>query len=329
IRVRNPADDNDLFVQSTFATAVSRGIIETFPSGPLPWTTSTLTRMADFGVNSTTRRYLDTMFVVRSNFNCWAPATSTPQIKLTKAVLLFGDAQPQDVTFTLAPGAIAAAIAIHPDQTKAAYVQRTPGASAPIHRLRLLNLADGSDHDLGLLLPAVQGKTPIAFDRFGNLVVCDGSVLKILDVTGPAPQVLATRTLAAPASSICFDDALDEVVVLTPTNGRLLRCSKDLATVIDQPLPTGVPALGDGSVVPDPTRSGRYPLITPADALVRELEIIPGTPRFTLAATLLLPAVQSIQDIQPGDGGVFVMADGSVRVLDRDPVNGRLRISPT
>ena len=54
-----------------------------------------------------------------------------------------------------------------------------------------------------------------------------------------------------------------------------------------------------------------------------------GSSQLTLSSTLLLPAVQSIQDIQPADaGGFYALCDGSVRVLDRDPADGRLRTSP-
>ncbi len=328
IRVRNPADDAGLFSQSLFATATSRGVLENFRTSPLPGPTKTLTRMADFGVGSTTRRYVDSMYVIRSNFNCWAPASNTNSINVTQAVSLFGDPQGQNTTFPLPPGVTAGIIAVHPAQTKVAYVQNIVGGAAIQHRLHLLNLADGADQDFGLLLPAVHDKSPIAFDRFGRLITCDGSVLKVIDVDGRAPVTLFSRTLASPASSVCFDDALDEVVVLTPGNRRLIRCSPDLATVIDEPIPSGVPAMGDGSVVPDPV-THKYLLTIPGDGSVRELSLIPGSARLALDGALLLPAVQSIQDIQPADGGgFFAMCDGSVRVLDRDPTNARLRISP-
>ncbi|MCC6322479.1 MAG: hypothetical protein IT438_13700 [Phycisphaerales bacterium] len=329
IRVRNPADDSMLSSQSTFATATSRGLQETFRDFPLSGSTKTLTRLADFGVGSTTRRYVDTMYIIRSNFACWSPATALPEIHLTFAASLFGDSSPQNRVFTLPSGAIADSIAIHPDQSKAAYVRFTPAAIASSHRLRLLNLADGSDTDVGLLLPAVQGQSPITFDRFGRLIVCDGSVLKVFDLSGRAPEIAASRPLASPASSICFDDVLDEIVVLTPGNRRLIRFSKDLSSAIDEPLPSGVPVMGDGSVIPDPTASGRYLVTIPGTASVHELSIIPGTPRLALTHSLHLPAVQSVQDIHPADGGIFVVADGRVRVLDRDPLAGRLRLAPT
>jgi hypothetical protein len=221
------------------------------------------------------------------------------------------------------------AVAIHPYFTRAAYVECRPGPLANSYRLHLLNVADSSDHDFGLLSPAARGKTPVSFDRFGRLIACDGAVLKIMDLSGAVPEVVATRTLASPASSVCFDDALDEVVVLTPANGRLLRYAMDLATGYDEPVPTGVPAMSDGSVIPDPTMGGRYLLTMPGNPSVYELALLPGSARLALNSTLLLPAVQSIQDIQPGDGGAFAMCDGRVRVVDRDPTNGRLRLSPT
>lgn len=329
VRLRNPADDDNLFSQSTFSTITSRAIVETFPSAPLPGITNTLTRMADFGTSSTTRRYLDCMYVIRSNFACWTPATPVPEIKIFKFVTFFGDPQPQEVTFRLPAGAIANAIAIHPDQTKAAYVQCSPGPAGQVYRLHILNLADGSDQDLGLLLPAVQGITPIDFDRFGRLIACDGSVLKVFDLAGRVPAVVASRELVSPASSVCFDDALNEIVVLTPANRRILRLPMNLDGGFDEPLPTGTPAvLGDGSVIPDPTAPGRYLLTTSSSPTVYELTLAAGTPRFLLNSTLLLPAVQAIQKVMPGDGGVFVLGDGSVHVLDRDPTANRLRLAP-
>ncbi len=331
VRVRNPADDGGLLTQSVFATAETRAISQTFASGPLSGMTSTLTRLADFAADSTTRRYVDTMYVIRSSFACWSPASPTNQLVITRALSLFGDPQPHEVMFNIPAGAVASAVAVHPDQTQAAYVECRPivgGTGGNTYRLHLLNLADGSDQDLGLLLPAVQSKTPITFDRFGRLVYCDGSVLKVMNLSGRAPQVVAMHTLASPASSVCFDDALDEVVVLTPGNRRLIRFTMDLASNADEPVPNGVPAMGDGSVIPDPTTSGHYLLCIPGNPSLFDLALIPGTPRFGLGNTLLLPAVQSIQDVQPADGGAFAMCDGSVRVLDRDPTNGRLRLSP-
>lgn len=327
-RIRDPADESNYLSQGTFATVSCRVALETFDTSPLPGGEVSRTRMLDFGVGSTTRRYMDSMYVIRANFNCWAPVAVNPTIKITKAISLFGDPQPQETTLNLSAGAIANAIAMHPDQSKALVVECTQGGAAPIYRKKLINLADGSSTDLGLLLPAVVGKTPVCFDRFGHLIECDGSVLKVWDLTGRAPAQIGSRTLASPASSICFNDAMDEVIVLTPGNRRLIRCSMDLSTAIDEPLPTGVPAMGDGSVVPDPA-TGKYLLSIVGGSQVHQLGLIPGSPRFALENSLLLPAVQSIQDLQPGDGGVFfAMGDGSVRVLDRDPANGRLRVAP-
>lgn len=328
VRLRNPADDATLTTQSTFSTVTSRAIVETFAASPLPGINKTLTRMADFGVGSTTRRYVDSMYVIRSLFNCWAPATSTPEIKITFVAAMFGDPTPPERTIALPAGSLANAVAVHPDQSKVVYVRRTLGGAGVGYRLRLLNPLDGTDTDLMALTPPVAGKTPIVFDRLGRLITCDGSVLKAIDLSTRAPVVVAMRTLASPASGISLDDMHDEIVVLTPGNARLLRCSMDLVSAIDEPLPPGLPAMGDGSVTPDPVNR-RFLIATPGDGSVRELSLVPGSDRLMLQSTLVLPAVQSIQDIQPGDGGMFfAMGDGSVRVLDRDPSTGALRVSP-
>jgi hypothetical protein len=328
-RIRDPADDSALFTQSTFATKTTRAIPQTFDNSILPGGFITRTRLLDFGVGSTTRRYLDSMYVIRASFNCWAPVTTTPEIKVTKVVSLFGDPQPQEVTINLSPGAVANAIALHPDLTKAVVVECTQGATAPIYRKKLINLGTGSSTDIGLLLPALPGKTPITFDRFGRLIECDGSVLKLWELSGLTPALISVRTLASPASSVCFDDALSEVIVLTPSNRRLIRLSPDLvSSAIDEPLPTSVPAIGDGSVVPDPA-TGKYIIAISGSPSLHQLGLIPGTPRLALENSLLLPAVLSIQDIQPADGGgFFAMCDGRVKVIDRDPANARLRLSP-
>ncbi|HMN40955.1 MAG TPA: GC-type dockerin domain-anchored protein [Phycisphaerales bacterium] len=329
-RVRDPADDGTLGTQSTFATATSRGPLETFNTTPLPGSAETRTRMLDFGVGSTTRRYLDTMYVIRANFACWAPAaTSLPHIHLNFAAALFGDPGPAETTFVLPAGSFATCIAIHPDQTKIGYVLCTPVGAGATYRLIVKDLTDGGEQDLGLLLPAVQGKTPISFDRFGRLLACDGSVLKVFDIRSRVPGVVAMRTLASPASGLCFDDAHDEVVVLTPANARLIRLMPDLTPVADEPLPSDVPAMADGSVVPDPINH-RFLVAAVGDGSVRELSMIGGTPRLMVSQTLLLPAVQSIQELKPADGGAFfVLGDGSVRILERNPASGLLQLSQT
>lgn len=330
-RMRDPASDADYFSQSTFATISSRVALQTFDSTPTPGGEVTRTRMLDFGTSSTTRRYLDSMYVIRANFSCWAPATVNPQIKISKVAALFGDPQPQETTINLAPGAIANAIALHPDLSKAVVVECTPGpvGTPATYRKKLINLADGSSTDLGLLLPAVQGKTPVVFDRFGRLIECDGSVLKSWDLSGRAPALVGSRVLASPASSIAYDDSGDEVVVLTPQNRRLIRCTPDLTGAIDEPLPAALPAMTDGSVLPDPA-TGKFIIAIAGSPTIHQIGLIPGTPRLALENGLLLPAVQSVQDLQPGDGGMnFALCDGSVRMLDRDPATGRLRVAPT
>ncbi len=326
--LRNPADDSSINSQSIFSTVTSRAISQSFNAEPTGIFDKTRTRLADFGVDSTTRRYVDTMYVIRSAFCCWGPASTTKIIKINKAIHLFGDLQAQTADIELPDGDLVK-LALHPDMAQLAYIRkRTLVTGAMEFRLSLVNLADGTQRDLMPVSPAAAMKTPMAFSRFGELYICDGSVLKAYDVSGREPAMTHSRELASPACSMAFDDVKNELVVLTPGNRRLIRCSMDLETVIDEPLPTGVPEMGDGSVLPDPA-TGRYLVIANDAPEVHELGLIPGTPRLQHLNGLLLPAVQKVREAAQGDGGTFfLLGDGSVHVLDRDPKTRALRVSP-
>ncbi len=326
--LRDPAtaDGNDL-VQSTFTTNVTRVSPQQFFTNPALTETATRLRMHDYGVNSTTRRYIDSIYVIRSTFSLWAPPSPTnTNIIISKAVVLPQDPQPQQVNIPLVTAAPALQAALHPDQTKAAIVSEIiTTAGNRVNQVILVNLADGTQTDVLQFPP---GRLPIAFNRFGDLFVCDGSLLRRYDISG-RPVQRASRTLAAPATAIAFDDALDEVVLVTPSNRRLLRLPYGLGSAIDEPLPTGVPAMTDAFVIPDPMSPGKFILGIAGSPTIHQLSLITGSSRLQLDNGLLLPAVQDVKSLHIGDGFIQALTDAGPRTLDRDPASGRLRLAPT
>lgn len=327
LHLRDPATaDGDDLAQSLFSTNITRVEMQTFFTNSARTESATRMRMLDYGVGSTTRRYISEMFVIRSNFTLWGPPTTAANtITISKAVALAQDLQPQQVNFNLVAASPALSAALHPDGGSAAIVcEVINSVGARVNRVYLVNLADGVQDPI---LDFPVGRLPIAFNRFGDLFVCDGTNLRRYDVSG-RPFRVASRTLAAAPSSIAFDDNLDEVVVLTPTNRRLIRLPYDLASAIDEPLPTGVPALGDGSVIPDPSSNGKFIIAVAGSPTIHQLSIIPGTPRLQIDNSLLLPAVQEVKSLQIGDGFIQALTNLGPRTLDRDPTTARLRVAP-
>jgi hypothetical protein len=173
--------------------------------------------------------------------------------------------------------------------------------------------------------------TGITFNRFGEMVLCDGSVLKAFDVGDPTmpPRPLGQVSIGTAPEAMAADDATDSVGVIIPpgTAGRrLARFDRALGRMASSPF------------LPQVTLNGRLSLAFDADgALFLGSDGFPAIYRMVerdgvllLTHTIPLPAGVNPSGINIGDDGHIVFVGGGVlREYQEDPSSGRYIPSPT
>lgn len=303
-RIRNPAsDDGDLDVQSVFSTEETRTDVQNFNyDGDIV----TRLRLIDFGSGSSTRRYMDKLYSVQPLIALTGSVTSGTAVMLHRPLSLFG--QSGHTGSTSGPGAseFVADITLHPMGVESYIV--TSQLITNTKRVYKYNMGTG---EWGLLLPALgTSNCRVATSRFGHLFVFgDGSVRKY-NVEGATPVLMSSVTPANPFAAMAYDDLLDEIVGVT-TNNRLVRLSETLTPIADEPLPSSVAIVGDGSVVPSPTNPGHWYIASTGTPTIADVTPIPGSPRLQTSALISLPPGTQPKSMKITDTGDIVFINGS------------------
>ncbi len=301
VRIRDPAsDDGDLDVQSQFAYSTSRTELQSFNhDGGV-----SRLRLLDFGVGSSTRRYIDKLYSIRPQIALTGDL-STSAFQIHRPVQLFGVSLPSSSSDSPSPGYAITEIAIHPMGYEA-YVLKSSGNN---HRLYRHNLGTG-EWTTALPVFASVNKPKISMSRFGHLFLyADGSVRKFDSNLGAFPQIGSIDPLA-PIADMEYDDHLDELVAIT-TTGRFLRYDNGLLLPAkNEPLPTGVSIIGDGSVFPDPTAPQRWYIASSGSPTMHRLvPATPGVDRLRIDASINFPPGTEPRQLNMTDSGHLVFID--------------------
>jgi hypothetical protein len=303
VRIRDPAsDDGDLDVQSPFAYSTSRTELQSFNyDGGV-----SRLRLLDFGAGSSTRRYIDKLYSIRPQI-CLTGGLSTFALQLHAPVQLFGISLPSSTSDSPSPGYEISQIAIHPMGYEAYILKHD--AAATNWRLYRYNLGTGEWTTALPTFPS-SNKAVIAISRFGHLFVYgDGSVKKYDANLGALP-LLASTTPPAPIVDMEFDDHLDELVAITSTNRFLKFDHGLLLPAVNEPLPTGVAIVGDGSVFPDPTAPDRwYVASSGSPTMHRLVPATPGIDRLRIDAAITFPPGTEPRHLNMTDSGHLVFLD--------------------
>ena len=126
-----------------------------------------------------------------------------------------------------------------------------------------------------------------------------------------------TDSVAMPATpdSMFYDDATDELIVLSVVDRRLLRVTQDLAIRRNDQVPIGAPLMGDGSVTVNPIDGSEWIASTGSPTLTKIVRDPVGRP--ILDAQPTLPGVDEPAALQFDDFGfLHVVDDGVIRAFE-------------
>ena len=116
--------------------------------------------------------------------------------------------------------------------------------------------------------------------------------------------------LPATPDSMVYDDATDELIVLSVADRRLFRLGQDLAIRRNDQVPIGAPLMGDGSVTVNPIDGSEWLASTGSPTLTRIVRDGVGRPSIDGQPTL--PGIDSPTAAQFDDFGFLHVADDGV-----------------
>jgi len=302
LRIRNPSTSDSINSQSTFSTEETRTDLQTFNYDG-DW--STRHRLVDFGSGSTTRRYLDKLYVIWPKICLTGGVSRAGDFHLYSPVKVFGLKNEDASSQSPSPGMDIKAIALHPMGTEAYALKINPDTN--LHRVYKQDLATG---EWTTVIPSfTAANAHIAVSRFGHLFVhADGLITKY-DLNEGGYPAMVEQSSPAPIVDMEYDDLKDELVAIT-SNSRFLRFRDNLAPRSNQPLPSGLALVGDGSVFPDPSAPDRWYICSSGSPTM--YRIVPDSPtvdRVHIDATINFPAGTEPHSLVMTDAGHLVFSD--------------------
>ncbi|MFG0283369.1 MAG: GC-type dockerin domain-anchored protein [Phycisphaerales bacterium JB039] len=159
--------------------------------------------------------------------------------------------------------------------------------------------------------------------RDGCVYVVSGASIHKYGLTAPDQyERIDELTPPIPPEALHYDDATDELVVLSVTERSLMRIQRDLGIRRSDFLPTEVFLLGDGSVTVNPIDGSEWVTSRTGRTLSR-LTREPATGRYLPPTTVDLPGVLAPEALQFDDRGRIVLVDGGkVREFEPDGAGG-------
>jgi len=135
------------------------------------------------------------------------------------------------------------------------------------------------------------------------------------------PIEVVTGFPPAPCVGMEYDDATDQLVLLSPTGQSLFMWNEDLSgTPARAPFPPAVVASGDGAVTVNPQDGSTWFYTEASDVLYR----VTNTTRGFTFESISVPAVQSPESISIDDAGhVFLVSNNAIVELARNPDTDR------
>lgn len=308
IRVRDPADSEYPFSQSTFVTREidSDEVLVRRPGEPNIGRSMTALY---FDPGSAYLRLVYGFMVIRpASFLKFSSSGSALQVALD-SIGGFGGA-PAPVTLETTPTSVLD-VSFDSDSIDALVLASYPGA-VPIYRLTRVDMVSGAQTTVA---------SSTNFKRFvtgrdGQIYIHDGTTIRCLRADGT--EVSSTTAVASPAA-MAFDDANDRLVVLSLTNRRLTRLSSTLGVVSSVAIPTAIPVSGENSVCVN-TDDGSVFFVTDGNSSLHRLDASWASGGFS---SIAVPGVSAPRSITAGDGGrLFVTTSGVVRALVRTKTGG-------
>ncbi|MEX2217377.1 MAG: hypothetical protein WD749_01345 [Phycisphaerales bacterium] len=250
VSFRDPASDGTNTTQSPFVTHT----VNTSPVTALYRGKSTQAFVVDtrwkitYG-SATTHRFLDGWYVMIPKVALTSDPFAGGIIKILRPFNLTGSTLPPFNQFNIPAGSGALrALAMHPQLLDLYIVTgATRAGPAQLHRL---------DPVTGNPTQVLTGEDfrAMTLNRHGELLICDGSVLKAYDVKTNPPTEIASATLLGPPAAMAADPYQDGVALIipdpqAPTRLHLRRYTRSLGAAPGSGLvPLSTPLPGDISL---------------------------------------------------------------------------------
>ncbi len=187
--------------------------------------------------------------------------------------------------------------------------------SEPDRGFATLSKAHFLDGDFEVV-DTIASAVDLAVGRDGSAYVATSSGVLRYELTDDG-AIAITDSVVLPAApeSMFYDDATDELLVLSVADRRLFRLGQDLAIRRNDSIPTAAPLLGDGSVIVNPIDGSEWIASTGSPMLTRLGRDVTG--RLLVDAQPTLPGVDSPVAPQFDDFGfLHVIDDGVVRAFE-------------
>lgn len=199
---------------------------------------------------------------------------------------------------------------LHPDLLHTVYLGGTPP------QLHVVNPISGDDTvvDGGFTNPSA-----VVVGRHRQVYVIDGDAIYCVNIDMDPPEVEAAVTPPHPPVSMMYDDATDQLMVLSPAARRLMAFERDLKPGPITPVPDTVPMEDDAKVAWDPLTGGCWVVSSASDSLFH-LQMDPATGAMNVD-TLSDPLLINPVCVQVGDGGRVCAIAGNA-VHEFEPVEG-------
>ena len=268
----------------------------------------------DYNPLSSKNAYIDRYYAVRpkAGYSLIDSEDEPPAFWILLGALFEGYGGPDAKTFewTLTPTVLD--LVLGPDETELYVLTTAVGAAqTTIHSLAL---ADGSVKPVA----SVPGVEKLFFGRDRSLYGLRPDRLYRIDLN-QEPATFYSQNLPAAADALTFDDATDEIVVLSTSAGKLLRYPfhLDVAAPDEFDVPSSIASGITPSVAVDPT-DGRIWLANPAAGRIHALTYDEdgGPPT---VASIGVPGMTAPTSVDVDDHGrLFVADQGVVRELEFD-----------
>ncbi|MFI4881908.1 MAG: GC-type dockerin domain-anchored protein [Phycisphaerales bacterium JB064] len=120
-----------------------------------------------------------------------------------------------------------------------------------------------------------------------------------------------TVLLPAVPDAMHYDDAADEIIILSMAERRLIRVSNKLEIIRNDAIPAAVALLGDGSVTVNPIDGKEWIACTGSPQLAR-LGRDAASGRLELEEQIAMPGVTAPASVQFGDDGTVYVGEGGL-----------------
>jgi hypothetical protein len=203
-------------------------------------------------------------------------------------------------------------IALHPDLLSVLYITDPQMTGDPP---RIWRLMPGTGEITMVDVP-LENPTRLIVGRRRGLYVLDGDDLVCLEIDTPTPDEVIRITPPAPPDALTYDDAADQLVLLSSSARQVIRYPYYLdALPMVFTLPDTVALAGRAKLACDPT-NGAVWMVSDGSDSVYELTVSPASGQL-VSAEVSLPEIVAPRAVDVGDSGhVFVSTQGHIVELE-------------